>query len=262
MLGRYAAIASSKFLHQPTNDAPRMMNIPCNRFLAVAAALFAAFQGGDCQSATRAARTDPLVFANDVVHSLALAHTGAVPADTLGAGSVVSMGAAIMYALKRQQSALEQAIAVIQPYTHDRDSTIAVAGETLMLGFTGLHLWADSTATQLRQQLDQPPATGAGAQAEQLASLMDLRHRAALTLVMGTSAVALCLVSFANEPTTAGSSKGHLAMTASEKVQLLSAIKQLFGSALQPKNGQYGSDYSAAAVALRDFLRQSWRTRR
>ena len=204
----------------------------------------------------------PLHLAEDVVRALALAHLGAVPAETAGLQTESAMGVAIFYSLKQQRAALEDAIVVVGPYSHDPDSTISKAGHNLVLGFGGLHLFADSTATLLRLQLDNPGATTVGDHAERIAGLMDLRRRSAMTLLLGVSAVTNALVTSAAEPITSGTSKAHLGITQRERAKLTNQIQRTFGSALEPKNGQYGSDYAGAAVLLRDFLRQSWRTRR
>lgn len=191
-----------------------------------------------------------LCFARDAIQSLAAAHRGAVRPDITGArGSVVAIAQAIMYASRRQEAALVEARRVIAPYTSAADSAVSDPAILLDVSFQVLAEFQSTAVAALRDQLD-GRGGGRGSAAEKLADLQLQRREAAEGLIAAAGGIAQSLIG----PADMDGRHRSLIITAEERNELLLALKDGFGAAMTPNNGQYGSDYAVAAVTLRTFL--------
>jgi hypothetical protein len=206
-----------------------------------------------------AASTGAVCYARDVVRSLAAAHQGAVVPDTAGVGqNVLRYAQAIMYAAEQQKAALGDAQRILLPYAAASDSNVRQSATLFGLAYQALEDFQSSSVAELRGQLDDVHPTAVGATAERLAKLQMERRQGAEALIaaVGGAGEALTWVNPATKRATG------LTMTMTERQDLLRQLREAFSGALKPRDGQYASDYAAAAVAFRDFLgNPSWKLR-
>jgi len=201
-----------------------------------------------------------LCYATDVIEALSFAHTASLTRpDTIGvSGSLVGMGAALLYVSGRQRTGIEQAIRVLRPYLSVRDTIVSSNATELAQSLLELRAYSLAADSSLRATLD-GRAGSPSAQAQRSADLQNRRHSAASMLVLSTIGVTYTLL----EQDPSNPARTRLLIRASERDDLRARLRQRFGDALAPvlATGQYSTDFAAAAKMLGEFLSQDWTTR-
>jgi hypothetical protein len=194
-----------------------------------------------------------------MVRSLAVAHRGVLAPDSADAhGSQFVQAQASMYRAKHQQAALVAAARAIEPYRAAPDSSIRTSASYLSHAYRAMGDYLASTVTLLRETLDSSNPPRVGEAAEKLATLKLQRDQArdAIAAGIGEGMSALARVDSTGVTTI-------LAISASEREQLIEELHEEFGDALTLlPDSTWASEYASIAAAFRaDLADPRWQLR-
>jgi hypothetical protein len=200
-------------------------------------------------------------------------------ADSVGAGksgSLVEYAANKMTALRLGRSDLECAMACVAPYipppelgTHKRlipaDTSwdakrvemIGAAARGAFAALAALVRVQDRSIVAYEGWLNDPGATKPGTMARQAAEINDAQHKAMMMLFNSGIAVTWTVV----EPDAVTGKMSRLALTASERDDILSTLRTFFGETALDDNSDPDPEIpTATAGVLYHFLKEPGRT--
>ena len=198
-----------------------------------------------------AAITDAYCYARALIASLERAHRGALTPDTTTLNrSAVEAAAEVMYISRMKERAVREASDVVASYARSEVEEIRTSAEAMLGAYELLAEIDSALRASLREQLDNEAGAATGRGAEQMADYRFKRRLAAEAMMAAVGTAAEALVErVPNGKLT------RLRITRAQRDALLARLRTSFGGALvAAKNGQFASDFAAAASLFRRFL--------